>query len=225
MFAEGKRGMFAEGKRGMFAEGKRGMLMYGENIDDYNNDGMTKLHMAAAAGDLEAVKHLIAAGADVNTPDDVNAWLPIHFATEQESLECVRELLKQGSFLNAKSYDDKSSPLHIACETRNIDIARVLLEAGADPNAQRSGTSSFEESDDETTEATDAWAGATCLHIVATTTLLDGFPGTLPETTAASIEIVKLLLAHGADPEIKDAFGETPREDCKNLDIYNLLTS
>jgi ankyrin repeat protein len=133
--------------------------------------------------------------------------------------------------LNAKSYDDKSSPLHIACETRNVDIVKLLLEAGADVNAQRSGTSSFEESDDEpderanqTPECPDVWAGATSLHVVATTTNASSFPGTLPETTAASIEIVKLLLAHGADPEIKDAFGETPREDCKNLEIYNLLT-
>lgn len=72
-------------------------------------DGFTALHYAAFFGSPEAVRALVAAGADVEAR-----------STNQE-------------------FAPEATPLHSAAAAGRIDNAEALLDAGADPNARQHG--------------------------------------------------------------------------------------
>ena len=72
-------------------------------------DGFTALHYAAFFGSPEAVRALVAAGADVEAT-----------STNQE-------------------FAPEATPLHSAAAAGRMDNAEALLDAGADPNARQHG--------------------------------------------------------------------------------------
>lgn len=72
-------------------------------------DGFTALHYAAFFGSPEAVRALVAAGADLEAR-----------STNQE-------------------FAPEATPLHSAAAAGRMDNAEALLEAGADPNARQHG--------------------------------------------------------------------------------------
>ena len=58
--------------------------------------GYTKLHIAASNGDVDEVKCLLAAGADVNGLNDFD-HSALHFAAEHGYVEVVRLLVDHGA--------------------------------------------------------------------------------------------------------------------------------
>lgn len=72
-------------------------------------DGFTALHYAAFFGSPEAVRALVAAGADIEAS-----------STNQE-------------------FAPEATPLHSAVAAGRLDNAEALLQAGADPNARQHG--------------------------------------------------------------------------------------
>jgi ankyrin repeat protein len=72
-------------------------------------DGFTALHYAAFFGSPEAVRALVAAGADVEARSTNEEFAP------------------------------EATPLHSAAAAGRHDNAQALLEAGADPNARQHG--------------------------------------------------------------------------------------
>jgi ankyrin repeat protein len=75
----------------------------------WSTDGFTALHYAAFFGSAEAVRALVAAGADLEAR-----------STNQE-------------------FAPEATPLHSAVAAGRMDNAEVLLEAGANPNARQHG--------------------------------------------------------------------------------------
>ena len=88
----------------------------------------TPLHKAAAAGDAEKVKRLIAGGADVNAKGR-DGSAPLHAAADEP--EVARMLIESGANVNAKAADG-DTPLHQADEP---EVAALLLANGADIHA------------------------------------------------------------------------------------------
>ncbi|MGE0257056.1 MAG: ankyrin repeat domain-containing protein [Alphaproteobacteria bacterium] len=89
------------------------------------------LAQAADAGDAQAVRALIKAGADVNgrQPDGSTA---LHFAANRGSLPVVEALLAAGA--DAKAANRYGvTPLALASATANVAVVERLLTAGADP--------------------------------------------------------------------------------------------
>ena len=81
-----------------------------ELVGAFTDDGFTPLHLAAFFGGVDAVRVLLARGADVDARAQNDTIAP------------------------------DATPLHCAAAARHVEIARLLLDAGADPNArQRSG--------------------------------------------------------------------------------------
>ena len=89
------------------------------------------LFAAADAGNIEAVKQAIAAGADVNTKDE-SLRTPLHWAAEGGHKEVAVLLIAKGADVNAK--DSRGwTPLHL---TATKEIVELLIAKGADVNAK-----------------------------------------------------------------------------------------
>lgn len=92
------------------------------------------LARACESGNIEAIRLLLAAGADVNARRK-NGSTPLHCACAEGHTAIVRLLLEHGADIGARN-DDGHSPLHIACFHGRTDIIRLLMEKGADVNAR-----------------------------------------------------------------------------------------
>ena len=104
------------------------------NMQDVNlsNDfGDTPLMYAAYHGDVEAVKVLVQAGANLECRNQSLCTALMYAAhNEAGNSESVELLLKSGADVNAINVDDRT-PLLFACVAGNHSSVRLLLEAGA----------------------------------------------------------------------------------------------
>jgi uncharacterized protein len=97
-------------------------------VNATNKLGETALMLAAMHGELDAVKRLVAKGAEVNKTD----WTPLHYAATGGNLEITQFLIEQNAYIDAQS-PNKTTPLMMAARHRNATVARYLVEEGADP--------------------------------------------------------------------------------------------
>ncbi len=92
---------------------------------------------AARAGDMAAVRHLLAAGVDVDTPA-VDGATALHWAAHRDMVELVRLLIDAGADVSATNrYGVR--PIALAATNGSAAVLRQLLDAGADPNASMPG--------------------------------------------------------------------------------------
>lgn len=87
------------------------------------------LHYASSNGNLESIKLLLAAGADVNGLDK-NKRTPLHLAAIQNDPEIILALLDAGAQIDALD-ENQCTPLHIAAFYNSDKVITVLLEKGA----------------------------------------------------------------------------------------------
>lgn len=95
---------------------------------------------AVATGDIEGVRCLIRAGADVNsTGTGWNGNTPLHIAAGYcDRTEIVRALLEAGANVNVKG-DGGDAPLHVAAGSGCLTLVKALVAAGANINAKNDG--------------------------------------------------------------------------------------
>ena len=166
--------------------------------------GLTALVLAAREGDLESSKVLLDAGADVNQTSEYG-WTPLLTATNNRHYKLAEYLIEHSADVN-RANKGKWTPLYLATDNRNIeggdfpvpkpdmdhlDFIKFLLDHGANPNAQAKDNTLTR------TIFTMQWfieAGATSFVRAA---------------QSSDLELMKLLLAHGADPLIKTDHADT----------------
>jgi hypothetical protein len=89
---------------------------------------------AVEAGDIDAVRDLLAAGEDVDVGRESDGLTPLVAALLMDRAEIVELLLDEGANPNAFS-ERQLGPLQLAIVSgRDVDTVRRLLAAGADPN-------------------------------------------------------------------------------------------
>jgi uncharacterized protein len=156
--------------------------------------GQTALMWAAAEGHANVVELLIELGADVRTRL-ASGFTPLLFAVREGHTDVVRILLKAGADVNEtvpvegrrRGYGGRApaagaTPLLLAVTNAHFELAAYLLDAGADPNA--------------------ALPGYTVLHAVPSVRnpgVGDNDPPPAGSGSMTSLELVKKLVAHGAD--------------------------
>jgi len=91
------------------------------------------IHEAAKAGDIEAVKQHLAAGADLNAKN-IDGWTPLHKAAQKGHKEVAELLIAGGADVNAKDRDGET-PLHRVAIWGHKEVAELLIAKGADVNA------------------------------------------------------------------------------------------
>jgi ankyrin repeat protein len=166
--------------------------------------GLTALVFAARDGDAESANLLLEAGADVNQVTEYG-WSPLLTAANNRHYKLGRLLIEWGADVNLAN-KGKWTPLYLATDNRNIeggdypvpkpdmdhlDFIEILLDSGADVNARAK---------DNTLSRT----------IFTMQWFLES--GATPFVRAAQssdTELMKLLLAYGADPKIPTDHNDT----------------
>ncbi len=93
---------------------------------------------AARDGDIEAVRRLLASGADVNM-EDKNGFTPLHAAAFQGHTECVRLLLAAPGIDVNQENENGWTPLVMAVHNGHTECLKLLLSApGIDVNTTES---------------------------------------------------------------------------------------
>lgn len=95
--------------------------------DVLDSGGMAPLHWAASRGHVEAVQHLIGAGADIDVKDSFE-WTPLMVATRGSNTDCARQLLHSGCRTDLCGREGRTA-LHLAAHYGLIDIVWMLLSA------------------------------------------------------------------------------------------------
>ena len=110
------------------------LLKAGEvEINDWDINGVTALHLSVLCKNVEYVKMLLEYGGDPDLHDnvDIGYWTPLHRAAEQGSIPMLKELLAGGANINARNKLGQTA-LHIAVRSRNVEMSKFLISQEAD---------------------------------------------------------------------------------------------
>ena len=153
--------------------------------------GSTPLLFAAQTGDIESARVLIAAGANPNdTAADGSSALVLAIFSGQP--EVARVLLDAGA--NPDAGDAGYAPLHVAMLRGDLASGKALLAKGANPNVTITKGSPVRRFGSQ-------WA---------LTTPMVGATPLLVAATFLEVELVRLLLAAGANASLGLSDGTTP---------------
>ena len=178
--------------------------------------GLTPLVLAAREGDLDTVKVLVEAGADVNQVTRYG-WSPLLTATQNRNYQIGKYLLAHGADPN-RANNGGWTPLYLATDNRNIEggdypvrapdmdhleFIQLLLDHGANVNARVCGAQSTpQQCKGDSTETRTIFTMQWLYE--------DGATPFWRAAQSGDVTLMKLLLAHGADPKIATAHNVTP---------------
>ena len=174
----GATALYAAAERGQAAVVQR-LIDKGADADLKGRSGTSPVAAAAFAGRNQVVKMLLAHGADARAVDDTGK-APIVYAAASGQLDIVRQLLTQNLDVNARYAND---------------LTLLMWASGPDqsvPEAQALEVVSYVVDAGAHIDDRDA-RGRTALMIAA---------------EGNHAEIAQLLLAHGADPSLRDQAGK-----------------
>lgn len=97
--------------------------------------GFMPAHQAVCSGNLRAIEALIAAKADIDSPDN-NEYTPIFLAAEEGHVSIVKALAKAGANLNRQINGGKTL-IYPAANNNHAQIIKVLAEAQVDLNTPK----------------------------------------------------------------------------------------
>ena len=189
----------------------------GAKIDAPEHRNQTPLMWASADGHVNVVRYLLESGAEFKKPL-ASGFTPLLFAVRQGHTDVAKVLIEKGADVNEaaqvkrgrKRMRDGTSPLILAIENGHFELAAYLLSVGANANDLRSGYGP--------------------LHVLSWVRKSvkgdgdDGLPTPRGSGEMTSLELVKVLMKHGADSNLrlKGGPGGTARVDRKGATPYLL---
>ena len=211
--------------------------------------GSRDIYTAAKFGDLRRIQQCLAAGTDINVPDQ-EGKTPLSYAVEKGQLSVVELLLAHGADVNLQD-NQGAAPIRWAALSKDQKIVAHLLDSGAQidlPTAAFLGNMTFFEDYFAQGGDVNTWQGSSLLKTVllysrnhlSIVKLLIAFGADVnaynddddwgsPLHLAAQCspkDVVELLLRSGANLEARDKNGETPLHkavDCGRRQITEFL--
>ncbi len=194
---------------------------------------------------LDRHPDLVNAGMDLprhlpghHRPSDTYSMRLIHLAIAEAKVDVLRLLIERGADLNARNTDGRL-PLHDCFELDHDDYARILLDAGAVPDVCAAAVYGMYDQLQQILErdpgnANDLTSGNSPLgwsvygqqprsvailfqHGAVADRPPYDFHVWGPASGVASIDVTRVLLEHGANPNWRDGGGNTP--------IHRVITS
>ncbi|XP_033883255.2 ankyrin repeat and SOCS box protein 15 isoform X1 [Acipenser ruthenus] len=177
------------------------LILKGGNIHATADDGATVLFDAAGGGNPDCVEVLLEYGASANMPN-ISGHLPIHRAAYLGHYLVLKTLIP----ITSKSAIKKSglSPMHSAADGGSVQCLQLLIENGFDVNVLLAQyvAEIYEDGRKSPLYFAVSNADVTCTELLlkyGADPNNDPLNCFLVAVRARSYEIVKLLLAHGAD--------------------------
>jgi ankyrin repeat protein len=147
---------------------------------------------AIELGDLARVKTLLEEGVKIDAVDDFG-YSPLHTASFEHQDAILRYLIDKGADLNLPDRKNGSRLLHYAANLNQLAAAEAALAKGARLDVE------------------DGYGNQPLWNAVFN-----------DKGRNARIEMVKLFMAHGADPDHKNRSGRSPRDLVKIAKYDNL---
>jgi ankyrin repeat protein len=82
--------------------------------------------------DLNAVKEMLVAGADVNMQDDMMGYTPLMLSVYNGHKEMAELLLSNGANINLQDNRTGYTPLMMALQSNKVELAQFFIDKGAD---------------------------------------------------------------------------------------------
>jgi ankyrin repeat protein len=150
--AEGKMGEkpFHQVSYGKYRSQEDGILVAqlllnrGADVNTRRKDHWTPLHLASYFGNVEIARLLLDRGAYLEAAEGKMGEKPFHqvsygkYRSQEDGIRVAQLLLERGADVNTRR-KDHWTPLHHASYFGNVEVARLLLDHGADPEANAEG--------------------------------------------------------------------------------------
>ena len=174
--------------------------MQGKVVPNLDGGGLSPLVYASRRNDLESVRMLLAAGAEVNQVTG-SGWSPLLVATHNRNYQLASLLLDKGANPNLVNKSGWT-PLYLAVDNRNVEsgdypvrqadmdhleFIKKLVAHGADVNARMKAN----------TERRVVFRGQWVNE--------EGETAFVRAAESSDLAVMRLLLDHGADPSIPTA--------------------
>ena len=202
------------------------------DVNSPNNDGLTALFFALESENFDVARLFLDHNADVHVRDE-RGNTPLHVAaaiTGNGHLDICRMLLERKAEVNSRNHHE-STPLLIASELGGPELVQLFLDHNADPHAR--------DGDGDTLLHCAAIAGwlevvrlllklnveVNSRNNVGSTPLHLASAGCLH--TGGNPDVVRLLLDHGSDMQIRNLDGKTASQVArgrKQQEIVQLLS-
>ncbi|KAM6099717.1 ankyrin repeat domain-containing protein 42 isoform 4-T10 [Theristicus caerulescens] len=198
------------------------LLINGANAEAQDDRGCTPSHLAAAHGQSYTLQTILRSGANVNVSDR-NDWKPVHYAAFHGRLGCLQLLVRWGACIDDVD-NNGNLPAHLAAMEGHLHCFKFLVSKMASVMRTLKARNDQGETPRDLAER---FYKDNILQYIDSVEKEEQHPETQEAAGQGHIHCLQWLIEMGADCDITNDAGETPKDVAKRfaqLAAVELLT-